>query len=562
MPRIAPLVAIVLIGAACSSSGGVPVDPGAPSSSTEPASTDTGSATTGTPATTVAPATSAATTVTSTTLPPTTTTTTEPPGCSEPYADGPEPSAEPDTLDFADPVLASVAISEITFRCADTVVITTASDPEVALAAAELARENRAPLLFGLPGDDPFVATELERLAPDLVIRVGYEVTVPGTLDARIKTFDAADLELGELAGLLTDPGDPATALAGASAGFGASGVLWVVADTALPVAAAAAAASIPTGGLTVVVDGDDLRSPREAVAAVRDGVPPAIVGLLGEHTDEADWQLRALLDAEELPGGGLVLFPGRRMVALYGNPLTSVLGVLGEQEAEAAVTRAAEIAAPYDADGLELLLAFELIATVAAGEAGGDGNYSNEMDLDVLRPWIEVAADNGLYVLLDLQPGRSDFLTQARIYDEFLRMPHVGLALDPEWRLAPDEVHLQQFGTVDAPEVNQVVDYLAEIVREENLPQKMLLLHQFRLSMITNREMIEKTPELSFVIQMDGQGTLEQKYGTWDAITLALRDDPDWWWGWKNFYDEDFPTPTPDLVLDLDPTAVYVSYQ
>ena len=40
------------------------------------------------------------------------------------------------------------------------------------------------------------------------------------------------------------------------------------------------------------------------------------------------------------------------------------------------------------------------------------------------------------MYVVLDLQPGRSNFLDQAKLYEPLLRLPHVGLALDPEWRL------------------------------------------------------------------------------------------------------------------------------
>ena len=37
-------------------------------------------------------------------------------------------------------------------------------------------------------------------------------------------------------------------------------------------------------------------------------------------------------------------------------------------------------------------------------------------------------------------------------------RCPYVGLALDPEWRLAPDQVHLRQIGSVGIDEVNGVV--------------------------------------------------------------------------------------------------------
>ena len=178
-----------------------------------------------------------------------------------------------------------------------------------------------------------------------------------------------------------------------------------------------------------------------------------------------------------------------------------------------------------------------------------------------MIRPWIETAADNGVYVVLDLQPGRTDFLTQAKIYEEFLRLPHVGLALDPEWRLKPHQVHLEQIGTVDAAEINRVAAWLAAIVREEALPQKLFIIHQFRHSMITNRARIDTPSELAVLIQMDGQGPLEVKYTTWNALTRET-DAPRFLWGWKNFYDEDSPRASPAQVLELTPVPVFVSYQ
>ncbi|MCY4664415.1 MAG: hypothetical protein OXC00_07105 [Acidimicrobiaceae bacterium] len=179
----------------------------------------------------------------------------------------------------------------------------------------------------------------------------------------------------------------------------------------------------------------------------------------------------------------------------------------------------------------------------------------------DVIRPWVEAAAANGTYVVLDLQPGRSDFLSQAKIYEEFLRQPHVGLALDPEWRLKPHQVHLAQIGTVDATEINDVVQWLAAIVREDALPQKLLIVHQFRFAMIANRDQIATPPELAVLIQMDGQGALPVKHDTWNALTRQ-QDADRFYWGWKNFYDEDVPMATPDQVLDLSPPPVFVSFQ
>ena len=234
---------------------------------------------------------------------------------------------------------------------------------------------------------------------------------------------------------------------------------------------------------------------------------------------------------------------------------------MLGEQGPKAAVDRLRSIAEGYGADGLAVLPTFEIIATVASASAGADGDYSSTTDREVIRPWIETAAANGVYVVLDLQPGRSDFLSQAKKYEEFLRLPHVGLALDPEWRLKPDQVHLAQIGTVDAAEINRVVDWLAGIVREEALPQKLLIVHQFRFSMITNREQIKTPAELAVLIHMDGQGSLSAKYNTWNSLT-GLADADRFYWGWKNFYDEDSPVATPEQVLAQSPKIVFVSFQ
>src|SRR5690554_4471788 len=320
---------------------------------------------------------------------------------------------------------------------------------------------------------------------------------------------------------------------------------------------AAVAATAEAVGGEALWTKPGDLRRRRHLRPIATESTNRRLVGSFSKATP---WQLDTLSEAPELPGGGHVLFPGRRLVAIYGHPHTPSLGVLGEQPVEEAIARAAEIAAAYETDDTQVLPTFEIIATTATSGAGEDGDYSAELSVDDLRPWVEAAGEAGYYVVLDLQPGRTDFLTQAKRYEELLRLPHVGLALDPEWRLKPDQRHLRQIGSVPAEEVNTVVDWLAGIVRENRLPQKLLVVHQFRLSMITEREDIRTPAELAVVIQMDGQGPLGTKYATWNAMLAA--GEGGWRWGWKNFYDEDRPMATPDEVLGLEPQPVFISFQ
>jgi hypothetical protein len=264
-----------------------------------------------------------------------------------------------------------------------------------------------------------------------------------------------------------------------------------------------------------------------------------------------------------ELPGGGRTVFPGHRLIALYGHPGSPALGVLGEQGVAESVRRARDLAAQYQALVPETAVpTFEIIATVADSKPGRDGDYSAESRPEDLRPWVDAARDAGGYVLLDLQPGRADFLAQARRYADLLAEPHVGLALDPEWRLRPDQRHREQIGSVDVGEVNRVIGWLADLTRDRGLPQKVLMLHQFRAEMIRGRDHLDLArPELAVVLHADGFGTTSVKDGTWDRLHQGA--PAGLWWGWKNFIDEDRPMLTPEQTVRIGPTSpVVVTYQ
>lgn len=263
------------------------------------------------------------------------------------------------------------------------------------------------------------------------------------------------------------------------------------------------------------------------------------------------------------LPGGGTRILGGKLYVALYGHPSTAALGLLGEQGTAATIRRAKQYAARYRPHTKRTVVpALEIIATIASASAGADGDYSRETPVRTLRPLVDAARAAGVYVVLDLQPGRTDFLTQAKRYRSLLLEPHVGLALDPEWRLKPKQRHLRQVGSVSSAEINKVSAWLSELTATAGLPQKMLLLHQFQLSMIRDRSrLVTDHPQLAFVIQMDGQGPQPAKQDTWRALRAnapeAVR------FGWKNFIDEDHPMLTPKQTMrQVKPTPVWVSYQ
>ncbi|MGC5615867.1 hypothetical protein [Georgenia sp. Z1491] len=295
------------------------------------------------------------------------------------------------------------------------------------------------------------------------------------------------------------------------------------------------------------------------------------VVGLspgLGD-ADQLATRTRSAATGVQLPAGGQLVLPepdgdqtGALYVALYGSPDSSALGVLGEQGPEETIARAEEVAAEYEGLTDETVVpTLEIIATVASGEPGDDGDYSNETPVERIRPLVDLAGEHGLYVVLDLQPGRTDFVTQAQIYEELLLEPHVGLALDPEWRLTPDQVHLTQIGQVPVEEVNEVVTYLADLTSEHDLPQKLLVLHQFQVRMIPDVDQVDQSrDEVQVLIHADGQGAQGDKQTTWRTL---LDNAPSVTaWGWKNFYDEDTPMLTPEGTMAVEPTPDLVTYQ
>jgi len=272
--------------------------------------------------------------------------------------------------------------------------------------------------------------------------------------------------------------------------------------------------------------------------------------------------RLTSRIAVARLPGGGRVLFPGHLLVALYGHPGAPGLGALGQQGLQASIARARKVAAAYQPlTSARVIPAFEIIATVAQASPGQDGYYSSESSVASLRPWVQRATAAGFYVILDLQPGRASLLAQARRYQSLLELANVGLALDPEWKLAPGQLPLRQIGSVSISEVNSVIRWLASLTARYRLPQKLLVLHQFRLSMIRNEaELDTRYHDLAILIHMDGQGSPAAKQQTWENITRAA--PPRVFFGWKDFYVKDHPMLSPRQTITRTPRLSMISYQ
>ncbi|MGN6723865.1 MAG: hypothetical protein ACTHJM_14750 [Marmoricola sp.] len=259
-----------------------------------------------------------------------------------------------------------------------------------------------------------------------------------------------------------------------------------------------------------------------------------------------------------ELPGGGTSLSQGRFFIAYYGLPGAPALGVLGSGSPDQVWPRLMRETRAFTRPGLIIQPVFEVIATVASSGPGRRGDFTSDIPNAVVRRYIDAAHRLGALVVLDVQPGRSNFNSVARRWTWALRDPWVGLALDPEWRMGKGQFPGRVIGSVNGREIDQVAKWLNDFIVANRLPQKAFLVHQFIPSMITNRTAIHGYPHLAMIQQADGFGTPREKLDSYHAIAYPKRFVE----GFKLFYTWDVDRMKAGQVLAIRPRIQFVSFQ
>jgi hypothetical protein len=263
---------------------------------------------------------------------------------------------------------------------------------------------------------------------------------------------------------------------------------------------------------------------------------------------------------AWEVAAEGPVL-PGYRVLSYYGNPLSTGMGILGEVPLPEMLERFRQTLQAYAAadPARPVVGALELIATVAQGMPGPRDLYRLQMEDEVIDQVAGWAESDGYLLILDVQPGRSTFETEVPVLLPYLKRPYVHLALDPEFAMRPGKRPGEEIGTVDAATVNKMIQLLSELVEQENLPPKLLIVHRFTELMVTNVSAIKPTPQVQVVVTMDGFGPPAAKLSKYEWL---VRDQMVQFSGFKLFYRQDSPLLTPREVIDLDPSPSIIIYQ
>lgn len=264
-------------------------------------------------------------------------------------------------------------------------------------------------------------------------------------------------------------------------------------------------------------------------------------------------------------PNAGAIL-PFNRIIAYYGNLYSTKMGVLGQYpEAQMLSKLNAEVKKWEDADpSTPVIPALHYIAVVAQGSAGKDGKYRARMPSTEIDKVLTIAAKINAIVFLDVQVGLSNVQTEVPLLEKYLKMPQVHLALDPEFSMKTGAKPGKVVGTLDASDINFASNYLANLVQENNLTPKILIVHRYTQKMVTNYKQIKTLPEVQIVMHMDGWGVQAKKINTYERF---VQKEPVQFAGFKLFYKNDLFTKgttmmTPESLLKLNPRPLYIQFQ
>ncbi len=300
------------------------------------------------------------------------------------------------------------------------------------------------------------------------------------------------------------------------------------------------------SGSASISMDSLDVTDDQETVLPVT-STPPE----LNLDLDQPDEQ-QALT-----PDG---LLPEHRLLTYYGFPGNETMGILGEYDKQRVLELLREQAAEYEAadPSRPVLIAFEVIASVAQPEPQADGSYLLDTPSEVLDEYAAFTEANDILLFLDVQVGRRTVEAEIEGIRPWLEQPHVHLAIDPEFAMREGEIPGEQIGQIDASDIAFAQQWLVDLTNELDLPPKVLIVHQFHDTMIENKDQVEPMAGVQLVIDADGFGPPATKT---EAYAVVIGQMPIEYHGIKLFYKQDVPLMTAEEVLDLEPVPDLIIY-
>lgn len=318
----------------------------------------------------------------------------------------------------------------------------------------------------------------------------------------------------------------------------------------------------------TVVKDSAAIKSEQQAATSnAGPKLDTARYNYLMNHLANGDttgrWPVKGPLP---LPGA---ILPFNRVIAYYGNLYSNRMGALAKWPKHEMIPKLLEEVRKWnEADTvIKSIPALHYIAVTAQASPGKDKKWRFRMPYGQIDTVLKWAKEIDAIVFIDIQVGLSDVQSELQHYEKYLSLPNVHFGIDPEFAMnakggaRPGSV----IGSLDAKDINWMSDYLAGLVRKNNLPPKMFMIHRFTQGMVTNTKDIKLHPELQIIMDMDGWGPTAKKKSTYYSW---IAPEPVQFTGFKLFYVNDTEYSdqkelmTREEILNLRPKPIYIQYQ
>lgn len=190
------------------------------------------------------------------------------------------------------------------------------------------------------------------------------------------------------------------------------------------------------------------------------------------------------------------------------------------------------------------------------------------------IKAYAQFCQQHHLLLFFDLQLGTepvADAITKHMLpYLQKYSFTH--LALDTEFHFPNTPQGYAEaagypccLGSMDASEINWTINELAQISLQQQLPRKVLVIHQWNSAVLTNKDKIRRNPNVSLVLQSDGFGYVDTKLGDYQVF---VQQDLIQYGGYKLFFNYsggsayDIPLQSPRDVMQIFPQPLFISYE
>lgn len=282
-------------------------------------------------------------------------------------------------------------------------------------------------------------------------------------------------------------------------------------------------------------------------------------------------------------PNAGAPL-PQHRVVAFYAVPDAAATGP-AYQLSDQMLARLRSQADRYQQldPAHPVIAGIDLVVSVPDGFRGPTGTYSHRVDAATIDRYVEFCRANNLVLFLDLNFGWSAPLTELNAFRDYLRLPFVHVAVDPEWMFPRHNgVPGTNLSNVRAADLNPLIEAVAAMPEEFQVPRKMFIIHQYRpdgddlsdpydpaKALIADKRNLVDDSRVDVVVHVDSVGgwpgdidVKTQQYNAWVAQSMQ-RYHNFRYGGFKIFYrlESRNRLMTPEEVMALQPQPMVVTY-